>query len=40
MRIAYLQFAPLVGDVENNINRANAILERAELKDLDFDCFA
>jgi len=36
MRVACLQFVPLVGDVENNISRADAILERAELKDLDW----
>jgi protein N-terminal amidase len=35
MRIACLQFAPLVGDVENNISRADAILEKANPKDLD-----
>jgi protein N-terminal amidase len=35
MRIACLQFAPLVGDVENNISRADAILEKTNPKDLD-----
>jgi protein N-terminal amidase len=34
MRIACLQFAPTVSDVENNIKRADAILEKAELEDL------
>jgi predicted amidohydrolase len=36
MRIACLQFVPLVGDVVFNISRADAILERAELKELDW----
>lgn len=36
MRIACLQYAPLVGEVENNISRAEAILEKAILKDLDW----
>jgi predicted amidohydrolase len=35
MRIACLQFAPLVGDVENNINIANTILDKADPKGLD-----
>ncbi|OAR00589.1 hypothetical protein LLEC1_02142 [Akanthomyces lecanii] len=35
MRIACLQFAPQVGDVENNLNRADAVLSRAEIGDLD-----
>ena len=35
MRIACLQFATRVGDVENNISRADAILEKANPKDLD-----
>jgi hypothetical protein len=35
MRIACLQFAPLVGDAENNINLANSILDKADPKDLD-----
>ncbi len=35
MRIACLQFAPLVGDIETNINRADAILGKANPKDLD-----
>ncbi|RDW70097.1 hypothetical protein BP5796_08494 [Coleophoma crateriformis] len=35
MRIACLQFAPQVGDVDNNLNRADAVLSRANPKDLD-----
>ena len=35
MRIACLQFAPTVGDVENNIKRADMILKRAELEDVE-----
>lgn len=35
MRVACLQFAPLVGDVENNIALADAILEAANPEDLD-----
>ncbi|QSZ35785.1 hypothetical protein DSL72_006907 [Monilinia vaccinii-corymbosi] len=35
MRIACLQFAPRVGDVENNLSRANAILSKANPKDID-----
>lgn len=35
MRIACLQFAPLIGDVENNINLANAILDKTDPKHLD-----
>ncbi|TVY29054.1 Protein N-terminal amidase [Lachnellula hyalina] len=35
MRIACLQFAPQVGDVDNNLNRADSILSRANPKDLD-----
>lgn len=38
MRIACLQFAPQVGDVNNNLNRADAVLAKAnpdDLKDLD-----
>ncbi|RFU33883.1 hypothetical protein B7463_g2450, partial [Scytalidium lignicola] len=35
MRIACLQFAPEVGDVDNNLNRADAILDKADPKDLD-----
>ncbi|KAK0392341.1 hypothetical protein NLU13_1837 [Sarocladium strictum] len=35
MRIACLQFAPQVGDVDNNLNRADSILSRVDPKDLD-----
>jgi predicted amidohydrolase len=35
MKIGCLQFAPGVGDVENNINRADAILEKADVDNLD-----
>lgn len=35
MRIGCLQFAPAVGDVDNNLNRADAILNRAEPEGLD-----
>ncbi|KAI1847139.1 hypothetical protein JX266_006679 [Neoarthrinium moseri] len=35
MRIACLQFAPQVGDVDNNLNRADAVLSRANPDDLD-----
>ncbi|OIW30393.1 carbon-nitrogen hydrolase [Coniochaeta ligniaria NRRL 30616] len=38
MRIACLQFSPQVGDTDNNLNRADAVLNKAkpeELKDLD-----
>ncbi|PSS18734.1 hypothetical protein M430DRAFT_66727 [Amorphotheca resinae ATCC 22711] len=35
MRIGCLQFAPQVGDVENNLNRADAVLAKANPKDLD-----
>lgn len=35
MRIACLQFAPQVGDVDNNLNRADAVLSRADPEDLD-----
>jgi protein N-terminal amidase len=34
MRIACLQFAPQVGDVENNLIRADAVLSKANSKDL------
>ena len=37
-RIGCLQFAPQVGDVSNNLNRADSVLSRtnpAELDDLD-----
>ncbi|KAI6782978.1 uncharacterized protein J7T54_002139 [Emericellopsis cladophorae] len=35
MRIGCLQFAPKLGDVNNNINRADAVLSRADPEDLD-----
>jgi protein N-terminal amidase len=35
MRIGCLQFAPEVGEVEKNIRRANAILDKAYLDGLD-----
>lgn len=35
MRIGCLQFAPHVGDVDNNLNRADSVLSRAEQDDLD-----
>lgn len=38
MRIACLQFSPQVGDIDNNLNRADAVLNKAkpeELQDLD-----
>ncbi|KAH6684372.1 carbon-nitrogen hydrolase [Halenospora varia] len=35
MRIACLQFAPQVGDVDNNLNRADAVLNKANPQDLD-----
>lgn len=35
MRIACLQFAPQVADVDNNLNRADAVLSRANPEELD-----
>ena len=35
MKIACLQFAPQVGDVDNNLNRADAVLNKATAEDLD-----
>lgn len=35
MRVACLQFAPQVGDVNNNLNRADAVLSKANPDDLD-----
>lgn len=35
MRIGCLQFAPQVGDVDNNLNRADEILNRTNPEDLD-----
>ncbi|CZT07612.1 related to amino-terminal amidase [Rhynchosporium graminicola] len=35
MRIGCLQFAPQVGDVDNNLNRADCVLSRSNLQTLD-----
>ncbi|KAI1284691.1 carbon-nitrogen hydrolase [Xylaria sp. FL0933] len=35
MRVGCLQFAPQVGDIDNNISRADAVLSRANPQDLD-----
>lgn len=35
MRIGCLQFAPQVGDVDNNLNRADAVLLKANPENLD-----
>ncbi len=35
MRIACLQFDPRVGDVHNNLNRADAVLAKVDPADLD-----
>jgi protein N-terminal amidase len=35
MRIGCLQFAPQVADVDNNLNRADACLARADPTDLE-----
>ncbi|KAI1113753.1 carbon-nitrogen hydrolase [Nemania sp. NC0429] len=35
MRIGCLQFAPQVGDIDNNLNRADAVLNRKKPEDLD-----
>ncbi|KFY68712.1 hypothetical protein V496_00856 [Pseudogymnoascus sp. VKM F-4515 (FW-2607)] len=35
LRIACLQFAPQLGDVDQNLNRADAVLSKANLKDID-----
>ena len=35
MRIGCLQFAPQVGDTENNLNRADAVLSKANPEELD-----
>ncbi|KAL1876884.1 hypothetical protein VTK73DRAFT_9037 [Phialemonium thermophilum] len=35
MKIGCLQFAPQVGDVENNLNRADAVLSRVDPQELD-----
>lgn len=35
MRIGCLQFAPQVGDVDNNLSRADVILDQADPDNLD-----
>lgn len=35
MKIGCLQFSPQVADVDNNLNRADAVLARASPEDLD-----
>lgn len=35
MRIGCLQFAPQVGDVDNNLNRADLVLAKADQDDVD-----
>ncbi|KAJ0323992.1 hypothetical protein Brms1b_001239 [Colletotrichum noveboracense] len=35
MRIGCLQFAPQVGDTDNNLNRADSVLSKANPEDLD-----
>lgn len=35
MKIACLQFDPQVGDVDNNLNRADAVLDKIDPEDLD-----
>ncbi|CZT52191.1 related to amino-terminal amidase [Rhynchosporium secalis] len=35
MRTGCLQFAPQVGDVDNNLNRADCVLSRSNLQNLD-----
>lgn len=37
MRIACLQFAPHVADVENNLSKADEILSQADAEDLQVD---
>lgn len=37
MRIACLQFAPQVADVENNLTKADQVLNEADPGDLDLD---
>lgn len=37
MRIACLQFAPHVADVENNLSKADEILNQADAEDLQVD---
>ncbi|KAF3063953.1 hypothetical protein GL218_02179 [Daldinia childiae] len=38
MRIGCLQFAPKLGDVNNNLNRADAVLSKANPENLDLLC--
>jgi predicted amidohydrolase len=35
MRIACLQFSPQVGDIDNNLNRADAVLNKAKPEELE-----
>ena len=35
MRIACLQFSPHVGDIDNNLNRADAVLNKAKPEELE-----
>lgn len=35
MKIACLQFAPQVGDIDNNLNRADSVLAKANPEDLE-----
>lgn len=35
MRIACLQFSPQVGDIDNNLNRADAVLNKARPEELE-----
>lgn len=35
MRIGCLQFAPQVGDIDNNLNRADTVLSKANPENLD-----
>lgn len=35
MRIGCLQFAPKVGDIDNNLNRADSVLAKADPENLD-----
>ena len=35
MRIGCLQFSPQVGDVDNNLSRADSVLLKANVDDLD-----
>lgn len=35
MKIACLQFAPQVGDIDNNLNRADSVLAKANPDDLE-----